>query len=270
MQHDVPNMLNRDPGYHARAARLTSYWDSLVSASPYATSAFRSAFDFNGDIIEQGYPRNDPFFWPDAKERAALTRSRLGIKNDNRTVVLYAPTFRDDERKGINWKQRIALDIEKLEAELSDDFVVVVRFHQLVRQSITTANLQRDDFLVDASTYPDIQELLLASDVLITDYSSAMFDFAALQRPILFYAYDLAKYRGNLRGFYLDFENVAPGPILETTNEITDSLTSIDRIRSQYSERLRQFAQTYGPNDDGDASVRVLKEFFDSGGRNFG
>ena len=262
MQHDVPGMLNRDPGYQERAARLTGYWDVLLSASPYATECFKSAFHYQGDILEVGYPRNDPFFRPDAVERSARVRSRLGLGSDNRRVILYAPTFRDDERKGVHWRHKIELDLERLVSELGDEYVVVVRFHQLVRQSLSKLKLSRDDVLIDGSTYPDVQELLMATDVLITDYSSIFFDFALLQRPMLFFAYDLDKYERSLRGFYMDLIENAPGPVVRTNDALFQALSNLDTVRREYAGRLATFASDYGPASDGRASERVVEAFF--------
>ncbi|QDP96562.1 hypothetical protein FOE78_12175 [Microlunatus elymi] len=262
MQHDVPHMLSRDPGYQERAARLTSYWDVLLSSGPYATECFRSAFRYEGPILEVGYPRNDPFFWGDAATRAQEVRSRLGLGSDSRKILLYAPTFRDDERKGVHWKHKIELDLDRLVREFGDEYVVVVRFHQLVRQSMTKLKLSRDDVLIDGSTYPDIQELLLATDVLITDYSSIFFDFALLRRPILFFAYDIEKYEKDLRGFYLDLAESAPGPVLRTNDELFSALSDLEGLTAEYADRLADFARRYGPASDGGASDRVIDAFF--------
>jgi CDP-glycerol glycerophosphotransferase len=261
MQHDVENMLSRDPGYQERAARLTSYWDALVSASAYATACFRSAFRYDGPIYELGYPRNDPFRWPDADRRAAATRQRLGLGDDPRKIMLYAPTFRDDNRRGVNWRHELALDIERLAEEFADEWVLVVRFHQLVRQNLSLSDRVRD-FVVDGSTYDDVQELMLVSDVLITDYSSLFFDYAQLGRPMLFFTYDLENYRDVLRGFYLDFEAEAPGPLLPDNDALVAALRDIDEVAEQYRDQIKIFAQTYGPDDDGGASDRILTRFF--------
>ncbi|MBD8060430.1 CDP-glycerol glycerophosphotransferase family protein [Cellulomonas sp. JH27-2] len=261
MQHDVEQMVGREGDYHKRAARLTSYWTVLLSASAYATKAFRSAFQFTGNVLEVGYPRNDVFSWPGADERAARVRGRLGLADDPRKVILYAPTFRDDERQGVHWKQRLEIDIAGLEERLSDRYVLVVRFHQLVRDALPE-RFRDSPFVVDASSYPDVQELMLASDVLVTDYSSLFFDFAALDRPMVFFAYDLPKYRDELRGFYLDYDSQVPGPIAQTNAELIDTLDGLDGIWPAYGQRLLDFRRTYGPLDDGGASDRVLDAFF--------
>lgn len=262
MQHDVPEMASRDPDYHRKASLLTSYWDALVSPSPYATRCFRSAFRFEGPILEQGYPRNDPFSWPDRDRRRDLARARLGLSGDPRKVLLYAPTFRDDNRPGQHWKHNLELDVHRMCEEFGDEYVLVLRLHPLVRQGMPK-NLPREDFLIDAAKYPDVSELLLISDALITDYSSIFFDYAALQRPILFFTYDLENYRDQLRGFYLDFEQEAPGPLLSTNDELFEALRGLDAVRTKYGPTVAEFARTYGPKDDGRASDRVLDAFFD-------
>lgn len=264
MQHDVENMLSRDDQYQERSARLTSYWSMLVSGSPYASACFRSAFQFTGTILEVGYPRNDVFSWPDAEVRAGRTRERLGLVNEPRKIILYAPTFRDDNRPGTNWRHKLELDVGRLEAEFGAEYVLVVRFHQLVRESIEDLTSKHPHFVVDGSAYNDIQELLLISDVLITDYSSVFFDYAVLERPILFFTYDLDRYRDILRGFYLDFESVAPGPLLRTNDELVTALHGLAQVVEDYRPALQDFAKTYAPHDDGGASDRVLDAFFGS------
>lgn len=262
MQHDVANMASRDAGYQGRAARLTSYWDVLLSGSPYATQCFRSAFRFSGRILEEGYPRNDVFSWPDASERARATRQRLDLDGDPRAIILYAPTFRDDNRPGANWGHDLALDIDRLATELAEDHVLIVRLHPLVRESLRAAIARHPQFVIDGSPYDDIQELMLVSDVLITDYSSVFFDWTVLQRPVLFFTYDLDHYRDELRGFYLDLESQAPGPMVRDNDELIAALKDIDGVRARYAERLHEFRDTYAPRDDGGASDRVLDAAF--------
>ena len=102
----------------------------------------------------------------------------------------------------------------------------------------------------------------MASDVLVTDYSSLFFDYAALRRPMVFFAYDLEKYRDQLRGFYLDYDTQVPGPIVRTNKELVDVLDRLDEVWPAHGERLDAFRAEYGPRDDGGASDRVLDAFF--------
>ncbi|MDO8147997.1 CDP-glycerol glycerophosphotransferase family protein [Isoptericola sp. b515] len=261
MQHDVPVMAGRDADYHVKAARLTSYWTTLLSPSRYATEAFRSAFRFDGPVLEAGYPRNDPLSRPDRDERAALARTRIGLPDDGRKVVLYAPTFRDDKRDGRYWRQEVELDLDLMQERLGDDYVLLVRFHPLVRNPLP-ARHRSSGFVHDVSRYPDVQELLLLADVLVTDYSSVFFDYAVLERPMIFFAYDLETYRSELRGFYLDYEESVPGPIVRTTDELADALANLDVVEAAHRERVQGFRRTYCGLDDGDASGRVVDQVF--------
>jgi len=109
---------------------------------------------------------------------------------------------------------------------------------------------------VDVSDYPDIADLYLAADVLVTDYSSAMFDFACTGRPMVFFTPDLERYRDEVRGFYFDFEAEAPGPILRATDEVVEVLKHGDF--TAYKARYEEFAAKFCPWDDGRASARVV------------
>jgi len=244
-----------------RYNRAVGYWDALLSASPYATKAFRSAFGYSGDVLEVGYPRNDVFSWPDSDQRLQQTKARLGISGDRRKIVLYAPTFRDDNRKGRWWKHDLQLDLDTFFAELGDDYLLLTRFHPLVRNPLPS-KYKESEGVLDVSRYPDIQELLLMSDVLVTDYSSIFFDYAALRRPMIFFAYDLEDYRDRLRGFYLDYEQEVPGPIVRNTSALVRAVREFELPDDSYLDRIDAFRATYGPLDDGGASDRVIDRFF--------
>jgi CDP-glycerol glycerophosphotransferase len=120
----------------------------------------------------------------------------------------------------------------------------------------------RPGFALNVSAYPDITELYLVSDVLVTDYSSAMFDYAVTGRPMVFFAYDLAEYRDNLRGFYFDFEAEAPGPLLETSPDVIEALGNIESVAAGYNDAYRRFATRFCPLDDGKAAARICDRLF--------
>ncbi|WP_432929831.1 CDP-glycerol glycerophosphotransferase family protein [Microbispora sp. CA-135349] len=225
-------------------ARQVATWDLLLSPSPFATSALRGAFGYEGEILESGYPRNDVLFDP-ARARAA--RRRLGLTGDRR-VILYAPTWRDDDAAGV-----LALDPVRAAGALGDDDVLLVRAHYLVARDMAIPN---GDRIHDVSKFPDMADLLAAADVLVTDYSSAMFDFACTGRPMVFFAPDLERYRDEVRGFYFDFEDEAPGPVLRTGDDVLDVLRHGDL--GPFAARYERFARRYCPWDDGHASARVV------------
>jgi CDP-glycerol glycerophosphotransferase len=192
---------------------------------------------------------------PDRDALSARLRERLGIPAGVRTV-LYAPTYRDHvaDRRG-RYRLDLQLDIERLRAALGDDTVILFRKHHYVADAAPPN-------VLDVSAYPDGTELMLAADVLLTDYSSMMVDYANTGRPMLFYTYDLDAYRDEIRGFYLDFVGTVPGPLLRTTDEVIEALRDLDGVRAQYAERYDAFRTQFCELDDGQASARVVDRVF--------
>jgi CDP-glycerol glycerophosphotransferase len=261
MQFDAVSTTGRAEGYLDRVARKTGTWSVLLSPSAYATTAFRSAFRYDGPVLEVGYPRNDKLA-DDPQTHGELARRRLGIGSD-RHVVLYAPTFRDDVKQGRQFAWDGAVDWTALVAGLSDRTVVLVRRHSVVRGSMRIPP-ELEHRVVDVSDHPDVQDLLCAADVLVTDYSSVMFDYAILDRPIVLFCYDLEHYRDDLRGFYLDLQDEAPGPIVATQEELRKSLVAAETgtAPEEFAARRRAFRERFAPLDDGQAARRVVDEVF--------
>ncbi|MDT0327384.1 CDP-glycerol glycerophosphotransferase family protein [Nocardiopsis lambiniae] len=256
---DVENIRGKSRDYFDKLAWETRQWDYLVSPSPWATPILRSAFRFEGEVLETGYPRNDVFFAPERDAIAERTRARLGLPADKK-VVLYAPTWRDDKyyTRGKH-KLDLHLDLQRLYDELGKDHVLLVRRHPRVVDSVPIVGR---DFVYDVSLYPEIMELFLITDVLITDYSSMMFDFANTGRPMLFFTYDLEGYRDNLRGFYFDFEETAPGPLLMESDQVIEALRGIDDVARDSAGAYRAFVERFCPLDDGGAARRVVDRVF--------
>uniref|UniRef100_UPI00037130F3 CDP-glycerol glycerophosphotransferase family protein n=1 Tax=Nocardiopsis lucentensis TaxID=53441 RepID=UPI00037130F3 len=259
---DVENIRGKSRDYFDKLAWETRQWDYLVSPSPWATPILRSAFRFEGEVLETGYPRNDIFFSADRERIAERTRRRLGLP-EGKKVVLYAPTWRDDKyyTRGKH-KLDLHLDLRRMYEKLGDDHVLLVRRHPRVVDSVPIVG---EDFVHDVSLYPEIMELFLITDVLVTDYSSMMFDFANTGRPMLFFTYDLESYRDNLRGFYFDFEETAPGPLLTESDEVIGALLDIDEVAERHSGSYRAFVDQFCPLDDGNAAKRVVDRVFGEG-----
>jgi CDP-glycerol glycerophosphotransferase len=228
-------------------------WDYLLSPSPASTPRLRSAFRWGGEVLELGYPRNDVLQPPAVDEVRARTRAALGLADDE-TAVLYAPTFRDRMLSDPTTALHLALDLPRLAAELGPRVRVLTRAHYFM-----TDRLERLDLhgVLDVSWHPDMAELYAAADVLVTDYSSSMFDFAVTGKPLIFYTYDLETYRDVDRGFYFELEPVAPGPVVRTQDELTAALNDLPGVRRAYADRYRAFRATYCALDDGHATRRV-------------
>lgn len=234
-------------------------WTMLLSPNRFSTPIMRSAFRFGGDVegelLEAGYPRNDVLLAPDRAERAARVRRALGLP-EGKKVVLYAPTWREDkQRHRGGFLLDLRIDLEKARHELGDDHVLLVRPHAHIVEPVPGAG---DGFVWDVAGYPDIMDLLLIADVLVTDYSSVMFDFAVTGRPMLFFTYDLEHYRDRLRGFYFDFVERAPGPLLPTSDELIAALRDVDAMSAPYERAYDDFRAEFCDLDDGQAARRVV------------
>ncbi|WP_233508098.1 CDP-glycerol glycerophosphotransferase family protein [Spongiactinospora gelatinilytica] len=251
--NDLPHMSRdpRPPVWHRQAAEVRG-WDLLLSQSPWATPVLRKAFGYQGEVLEAGYPRNDVLTTPDHAELAANVRRRLGLAEGSK-VVLYAPTYREYDRKNAN----LRLNLVQARTILGTEHELLVRAHSMQAAPV----VPDDGFTHDVTTYPDITELLLVADVLITDYSSVMFDFAATGRPMIFFAYDLDKFRAK-RGTYLDLGEQAPGPVLTTSAQVIQAVKGIDGIAAEYADRYEAFRRTYAPRDDGKATRRLVDHVF--------
>lgn len=252
--------LDRDgTGVRTRIAvrREARRWNVLLAQNDYAAEIFRSAYAFTGPIWVEGYPRTDVLVHGDRNE----VRARLGLRPDQR-AVLYAPTWRDDAREFVDY-----LDLPSLPAalaELPGEHVVLVRGHS------RTLRFGRDvdaPGLLDVTTYPDIADLLLAADVVITDYSSLMFDLASTDTPLLLFVPDLERYSSQLRGFYFDLVSEAPAPVVHHRSEVIEQLAALasGSAASVDIERRAAWRSRFTPLDDGAASQRVVSRMLAEG-----
>ncbi|MFE9659702.1 MULTISPECIES: CDP-glycerol glycerophosphotransferase family protein [unclassified Streptomyces] len=252
--HDIET-LHFDREYQNRLALEANNWSLLVSSNRFSTPILKRAFSYNGEVLEAGYPRNDYLYSPDRDKIADSVKERLGLPADKK-VVLYAPTWRDDQSHSAGqYKFRLKIDLDDARARLGHDHVLLIRRHSNIVDAVPGAG---DGFVYDVSEYPDIAELYLAADIMITDYSSVMFDYAHLKRPMLFFTYDLEHYRDTLRGFYFDFEEDSPGPLLRTSEELIESIRRIEEVKVDYQERFDRFHDLFCDLDDGSASKRVV------------
>ncbi len=230
-------------------------WDYLVSQNHFSTEIFRRAFGFSKEMLEIGYPRNDVLFAKNNEKDITELKKRLGIPLDKR-IILYAPTWRDNEFYGKGkYKFNPPLDFHALRDELGEDTVMIVKYHYLVMDQIDWTPYR--GFIYSCDLSYDISDLYLVSDMMITDYSSVMFDYSLLKRPMLFFCYDLEEYKDTLRGFYFDFLAEAPGPVTQRTEELIASIKNYDV--SLYREKQEAFYQKYNHADDGHASEQVVE-----------
>jgi CDP-glycerol glycerophosphotransferase len=256
---DVSDLRNAVRRFEVEWEHHVRNWQYVLSPNRFSTPILRRAYAIEGEILETGYPRNDVLAAAGREDRSREIRHRLGLP-DGARVVLYAPTYRDDlsDSQG-RYRLEPALDVELLRSAVGEDTVVLFRKHHYCVDPVPAT---ADGFVRDVSDYPDGTDLMLAADVLVTDYSSMMFDFANTGRPMLFFTYDLDAYRDEIRGFYFDFAAQAPGPLLRTNAELADALRDLDGVAAGHADRYHEFAATFCELDDGHAAARVVDAIF--------
>ncbi|MGW7476528.1 CDP-glycerol glycerophosphotransferase family protein [Streptomyces cyaneofuscatus] len=256
--------LYADHQHLATLAHRSAQWSVLVSPSRFATPLLRRSLAYGGEVLEAGSPANDVLCAPDREKAAEEIRRTLGVPEDHR-VVLYAPTYRDhlahppsasrdapDRTAPGPYRWDPALDLPALARSLGPGHTVLVRRHPRV-----TGSIAEGPGVLDVSGRPGAAELLLIADVLVTDYAGLMFDFALTGRPMLFHTYDLEHYRDTVRGFCLDFETRAPGPLLLTTDEVAQALHGLGAVAARHADAYESFRRDYCDLDDGGAAGRV-------------
>lgn len=257
---DQEEVTSASPTYKIEFYEQREDWDYLIAANPFSTKTFRSCFKFEKEMLEVGYPRNDLMYHPDKDMMALELKRKMGIPLNKKTI-LYAPTWRDDEYyKGGQYKFTLRLDLHKMKEELGDEYVILLRTHHYIADNLDVTGVE--DFAINLSKYDDITEIYLVSDICITDYSSVFFDYANLKRPVLFYTYDIEKYRDDLRGFYIDMNTEVPGPLLYTTQEVVDAIKNIDKVNEEYADTYAKFYDRFCSIDDGNASKRTVERVF--------
>jgi CDP-glycerol glycerophosphotransferase len=241
---DRPNVA---PAKQRVILRERSKWDLLLSQNHHSTEILASAYAWDRPIMEEGYPRDDPLSTQSGED----VRDRLGIAPD-KTVVLYAPTWRENLTSMVTF-----LDLESLTRDLGEDYVLLLRGHS---RTVAYGGNVTLPGVIDVTTYPDITELFLASDVLITDYSSVMFDFSVTRRPMIFFVPDMDDYRDSARGVYFDLSEVAPGPVLYTQDDVSAALRDLESQQEKYAELYEAWVQRFNHHDDGHAAERIVQQ----------
>lgn len=228
--------------------RESRRWSLMLSQNAHSTEHFRQSYAFRGEILELGYPRDDRLAAATSgNDRIGIAvdtaRRNLGIPRGKR-VLAFAPTWRE---VALNTN---SLDAHSLAQALGDDWIVLVRAHTRSAPQFVL----NDSSVMNVSTHPDVNDVILAADVLVTDYSSVMFDAAVARVPMIFYVPDLDIYRDRERGFTFDFEALAPGPLVTTPEELVRAALEGPKITPEYETWCARFV----PHDDGHASARVV------------
>lgn len=235
--------------------RANSTITHLVVNSEYTKEQYSHAFGLEKSrIFSWGLPRTDEMFSEEITKKKTEHFYQKFPELKDKKLVLYAPTFRDDE---VN-EPKLCLDLEKLMKETDSNTVYLLKLHPFVAANFNIEGISSER-VKNISFYQDINTLLMVSDVLITDYSSIIFEYCALEKPMIFYAYDLEKFSKQGRGFYEPYKEYVPGPIARTTEDIIQILNK----NSYDFERIVLFKKKSYQYLDGQAINRLIKNIFE-------
>ncbi|MFC4067451.1 CDP-glycerol glycerophosphotransferase family protein [Actinoplanes subglobosus] len=228
-------------------------WTAVASPSPTATPVLREEFGFDGTVLEYGRPANDLLSAIDRDAAKAHVLQLLGLP-EKTSLVLYAPTRRpsDLRRRGASDPGRL-LDLLGVASALPADHRLLVRRHPGVPDDV----MGQVDGVLDVTAYPQVSELLLATDMLVTDYSALLADYASTGRPALLYVPDLEEFEGS-PGLNVDLEREAPGPLLRESSEVAAALQDIPAIVAEHRHRAEAFAATHGAGGEGGAAAKLV------------
>jgi CDP-glycerol glycerophosphotransferase len=238
-------------------------WDYFVSPATYATPLLKAAFlDPAGatpEILEIGYPRNDVLQSDDAPAIRERVRKVLGIGEEQR-VVMYAPTFRDYMSADDMAAERIDFfDVDRAAREVGPGFTFLVRGHAFNARA--GGRHEGGAQIIDVTGHPDINDLILASDCAVLDYSSLRFDYALVDKPMVFLVPDLERYDA-VRGGVIPYAPTAPGPQVTTTREVAALVRDLDGLARRTAAQRERFRRDYADLDDGHASARLVDAVF--------
>ena len=224
-------------------------WTYILSPNIEVNEKLKSAFNvLDEQILEVNYPRNDIFKNADSKKLEIM--EKLNIQT-NKKIILYTPTFRTNDEVF-----NLQLDKALLKKSLKNDYIFLFRKHSNIKRTVD--GLEDLSFFYDVSSFDDIQELYLVADILITDYSSVFFDYALLERLMIFYPYDLEIYQNKLRGFYYEYSDIVPGPIVKTTIEIIDTIKSAEKQKQNFIANIKAFNKKFNKQTNNTGSEELF------------
>ena len=233
--------------------------DYLMVSSTAIIDYYSEAFQIDKSKIKPlGLPRADYYFENHDVDKLRDSFSKRYGLDPNKKIVLYAPTFRDEEKYNNVFD---FLDLNEFNDILGDECILALRLHPKIKD-FYKADISHSGNYIDCSDYGDEQELLLIADILITDYSSIMIEFALLNKPIVFFVYDFDSYLNNERGFYFDFKKTVPGPVVYDSDSLIETIKSKDFDESKMSE----FVNTQFDEIDGKSSERIVDFLLEYGG----
>ncbi|MEU8999048.1 bifunctional glycosyltransferase family 2 protein/CDP-glycerol:glycerophosphate glycerophosphotransferase [Streptomyces caniferus] len=263
MGFDQPALKAQTRQQQAAQQRSLDRFDRFLIRSEHDVHTLARAFRLKEKtLLRVGYPRNDALVRTRQREAALGARERgplaaqLGIPAD-KTVLLYAPTFR--KTGGRHARFELPFDVERFADHFGDRYVLLVRSHYLNHVVLPPTVEGR---VIDVSARHDVTPLLELADGLITDYSSVMFDYALLDRPLVFFTYDYDEYVHEDRGTYFDLLEHAPGPVVRTEEDFHQAIKSFESQSAEYAKSRKEFVAKFGEYDQGNAAQSIVDQFF--------
>lgn len=241
--------LNRDKAWLSLAKKNADYTDYWISNSAFETQVYKDAFWGAGTILEYGHPRND-IFYKDRAKALEKVREAYGISKQQK-LFLYVPTFRDGRSESVKMPSADRI-VRSLKQRFGGEWVLALRQHP---RRASHRDVETENAWLDVTCYPDIQELLAAADVVLTDYSSAVFDFVLTGRPGFLLVEDYKDYE-ELRGLYYPPEE-SPFPVAYTQGELADLICNFNE--ETYCRNVEAFLESKGCVEDGRAAQRVAE-----------
>ncbi|MFD8212769.1 CDP-glycerol glycerophosphotransferase family protein [Streptomyces sp. NPDC059697] len=262
MGFDEPEWKLKSREEQAEQQRTLDRFDRFLIRSEHDVRTLARAFRLQErTLLRVGYPRNDALVQAKQREEATGQRERgalaaeFGIPEDKQ-ILLYAPTFR---QRGGKRRFELPFDVERFADTFGDRYVLLVRSHYLNHVVLPPSVRGR---IIDVTNYHDMTPLLALADGLITDYSSVMFDYSLLDRPMFFFTYDYDEYVHEGRGTYFDLLERAPGPVVRTEDELHAVLDSLEEQKVKYAAPRERFVADFGEFDQGNAAQSIVDQFF--------
>lgn len=243
--------IGKKGGPRVKSKNHRNYTKAIVSSENIKLH-YAEAFGISEDrVISTGVPRTDIFFDEEYKnKKISELYNKYPVLKDKK-VIMFAPTFRGSGQKSATYDFEV-FDIKKLYESLGEDYIIISKLHPFIKEPMNIPN-ECKDFVIDLSEEREINDLLFITDILITDYSSVCFEYSLLNKPMIFFAYDLDDYIAS-RDFYYPYESFVPGPIARTTSDIIN----IIKENNFEVEKLEKFRNTFFDHFDGKSTGRVV------------
>jgi CDP-glycerol glycerophosphotransferase len=263
MGFDMAEVKQMNAGQQRKLQSAVDRFDYFMVRTEHDARTLVKGLGVKAELLRAGYPRNDALVNHTNAEEVAALRESLNL-TDDRKILLYAPTFRPEQLTGPNKGLQLPFSLHDFTERFGDEYVLLIRPHYLVSFALPPMYAHS---VRNVANVHDVTPLLQLADGVITDYSSLMFDYALLDRPLVFHVPDYDDYVDNSRGSYFDLASVAPGPLTRTPEELFAALSDLDELRTAYAEQHRAFVAQFCEYDTGNAARAVVERFFSKGAR---